>query len=563
MLLINLYPVIYAGWQSLRDGSLIDAGDFVGLQNYADVLTDPTFWAAARFTVVFTLVGVFGSWFVGLALALLLKTRFPVKNTFKLLLLLPWVVPVVVSATAWNWLVATPQSPLPILAEALGLGNVLFLADPLLAKITVCVFKVWISFPFMMMMMAAALESVDNNVYEAAKVDGASKWNDTHEHHLADDLAIDLHQLDPDDHLLRERLPHDLPADRRRTGECHADAGRAFLRHGVPELPDRPRCGDRLPDDSRPDRDLRRLVPANQEGADPMTTVEISESHDATDAHLGAEPTKAEPEPRGSWGKFVLVLVITAVVLIPVLAVVVLSLQPSLGSTSTATFTLENFVNIFSQTDVLIWLRNSMVTTLATVLVSVAVAAPAGYVLSRGRSRLISGFSLVLFIVQALPFVTAVIPLFILFANLGLVDTLTGITIIFVGFTMSVAIWMMAAYYDSIPINLEEAAWMDGCSVFGGFLRVVLRNSLPGILSTAIFAFLVAWNDYLVPLVFLRSSEKFTFPVGLQSFFQQNSTNWGLVMAVAVMMMLPPVILFAALNRYFSVGGIGGSLAGA
>jgi multiple sugar transport system permease protein len=294
-----------------------------------------------------------------------------------------------------------------------------------------------------------------------------------------------------------------------------------------------------------------------------MTTVEFSESHDATDSHLGAEPTKAEPEPRGSWGKFVLFLVIAAVVLIPILAVVVLSLQPSLGSTSTATFTLENFVNIFSQTDVLLWLRNSMVTTLATVLVSVAVAAPAGYVLSRGRSRLISGFSLVLFIVQALPFVTAVIPLFILFANLGLVDTLTGITIIFVGFTMSVAIWMMAAYYDSIPINLEEAAWMDGCSVFGGFLRVVLRNSLPGILSTAIFAFLVAWNDYLVPLVFLRSSEKFTFPVGLQSFFQQNSTNWGLVMAVAVMMMLPPVILFAALNRYFSVGGIGGSLAGA
>jgi multiple sugar transport system permease protein len=128
--------------------------------------------------VVFTLVGVFGSWFVGLALALLLKTRFPVKNTFKLLLLLPWVVPVVVSATAWNWLVATPQSPLPILAEALGLGNVLFLADPLLAKVTVCVFKVWISFPFMMMMMAAALESVDNNVYEAAKVDGASRWKE-------------------------------------------------------------------------------------------------------------------------------------------------------------------------------------------------------------------------------------------------------------------------------------------------------------------------------------------------------------------------------------------------
>jgi multiple sugar transport system permease protein len=178
LLLINLYPVIYAGYQSLRDGSLIDVGDFVGLENYAKVLTDPTFWQAARFTLVFTVVGVFGSWLVGLAIAILLKTRIPGKGVFKVLLLLPWVVPVVVSATSWNWLVATPQSPLPVLAQALGFGNVLFLADPLLAQMTVCVFKVWISFPFMMMMMSAALASVDNNVYEAARVDGASRWKE-------------------------------------------------------------------------------------------------------------------------------------------------------------------------------------------------------------------------------------------------------------------------------------------------------------------------------------------------------------------------------------------------
>jgi multiple sugar transport system permease protein len=168
----------------------------------------------------------------------------------------------------------------------------------------------------------------------------------------------------------------------------------------------------------------------------------------------------------------------------------------------------------------------------------------------------------VLFVVQSLPVVTAVIPLFILFAQLQLVDSLVGVTIIYVGSSMSVAIWMMAAYFDSIPITLEEAAWMDGCSVFGSFTRVVLRNSLPGILSTAIFAFLLSWNDYLIAVVFLRSNENFTLQIGLQTFFQQNSTNWGLVMAVAVVMMLPPVLLFAFLNKYFSVGGIGGSLAG-
>ncbi|MBI5162102.1 MAG: sugar ABC transporter permease [Micrococcales bacterium] len=176
LVLLNLYPVLYAGQQSLRNGDLLSAGDFVGVQNYLTVVGQPQFQRAAVFTVVFTVVAVFGSWAVGLALALLLRTRIPAGGFFKVLLLLPWVVPVVVSATSWNWLVATPQSPLPILAQALGFGNVLFLADPLLAQILVCVFKVWISFPFMMMMMASALAAVDVNVYEASKVDGASSW---------------------------------------------------------------------------------------------------------------------------------------------------------------------------------------------------------------------------------------------------------------------------------------------------------------------------------------------------------------------------------------------------
>ena len=90
------------------------------------------------------------------------------------------------------------------------------------------------------------------------------------------------------------------------------------------------------------------------------------------------------------------------------------------------------------------------------------------------------------------------IPLFILFANLGLVDNLVGLMIVYVASAMAVATWMMAAYMDSIPISLEEAAWIDGASLFRGFVQVVLRNSLPGVLSTAIFTFLVAWNDYLV-----------------------------------------------------------------
>jgi multiple sugar transport system permease protein len=269
-----------------------------------------------------------------------------------------------------------------------------------------------------------------------------------------------------------------------------------------------------------------------------------------------------DPAERGKWWRFVLILVITAIVIIPIISVLVLSVTPSQSSANASGFTFQNFTHVFGGTETVIWLENSLIIACVTVVVCVIVASPAGYVLSRGRNRLVSGYALILFVVQSLPVVTAVIPLFILFSKLNLVDNLGGVMIIYVGSTMSVAIWMMAAYFDSIPISLEEAAWIDGASVLGSFSRIVLRNSLPGILSTAIFAFLLAWNEYLVALVFLRSDVNYTLTVGLNTFFQQNAADWGSVMAVAVVMMLPPIIVFSVLNRYFSVGGIGGSLAG-
>lgn len=280
--------------------------------------------------------------------------------------------------------------------------------------------------------------------------------------------------------------------------------------------------------------------------------------HEAKDhQHL----TVATKGSRGQWWRFALLVVVVAVALVPVGVVLLLAVTPSAAS-STSGFTMENFTKVFADTDIVLWLQNSLIVTLSTVIVAVAVAAPAGYVLSRGRSRAVAGYSLLLFVFQSLPVITSVIPLFILFAKLGLVDRLPGLVIVYVASSLAVAIWMMAAYMDSIPISLEEAAWIDGASLFRGFVQVVLRNSLPGVLSTAIFTFLVAWNDYLVAIVFLRSAPSFTLPLGVQSFFQQNTTDWGGVMAVAVVMMLPPVLVFVCLNKYFSVGGIGGSLAG-
>lgn len=176
--LINAYPVIFAAIQAVQNGTLISTGDFVGFDNFTHVLTNKAFWAATRFTLIFVLVGIFGSFIVGFSLALILRSGVPFARIFRVLFLLPWVVPVVVTATSWIWMMSTPTSFLPSLFAWMGLGQIGFLSDPNWAQVTVCLFKVWGSFPFCMLMMSSALASVDTSVGEAARVDGASRWQE-------------------------------------------------------------------------------------------------------------------------------------------------------------------------------------------------------------------------------------------------------------------------------------------------------------------------------------------------------------------------------------------------
>ncbi len=185
-------------------------------------------------------------------------------------------------------------------------------------------------------------------------------------------------------------------------------------------------------------------------------------------------------------------------------------------------------------------------------LVAVALAAPAGDVVSPGRGRGVHGFALLIFTLQALPVLLFLVPLFVLFVGLGLSDSLRGITLIYIGLSIPVAAWTLSSYFDSIPIELEEASWIDGCSVLRGFTRVVLRNPLPGVLWAAVCVFLFSWNDYSIALVFLRSDPKYTIGLAL--------AGPGASPVVALIAMIPPLVVFGILNRYFRIGGIGGAL---
>src|SRR5918993_400749 len=145
LLAVYVYPFLYAVSQSLHDGTLLTTGKFVGTQNYGEVLTDGTFWAVVRFSVIFAALGVGGSYVLGLALSLMLR-NIPGGGFFRVLLLLPWVAPVVVSMTSWDWLLGTTGGLVNSMLRVFGLGPVFFFATPSAAILTVCAVKIWATY---------------------------------------------------------------------------------------------------------------------------------------------------------------------------------------------------------------------------------------------------------------------------------------------------------------------------------------------------------------------------------------------------------------------------------
>jgi arabinogalactan oligomer/maltooligosaccharide transport system permease protein len=139
-------------------------------------------------------------------------------------------------------------------------------------------------------------------------------------------------------------------------------------------------------------------------------------------------------------------------------------------------------------------------------------------------------------------------------ARLNLVDTFLGLMLFYTATAMPFCLWQMKGFYDTIPVSLEEAARIDGCSQWQSFIRVTLPLAMPGLVITALFSFMTAWSEYLVAAQVLQSSEMFTLPLGLKSFQETMSTQWGLYAAGAIIVSFPVVILFMLLSRYLVSG---------
>lgn len=197
------------------------------------------------------------------------------------------------------------------------------------------------------------------------------------------------------------------------------------------------------------------------------------------------------------------------------------------------------------------YMWNSIYVSTLTTIFGVGVAVPAAYAFARfrfpGRNAL---FFSVLFR-NMFPAVVFLMPLFIMMRWMGLVNTHASLVITYLTFGLPLSIWLLKGFYDNIPVELEQAARMDGCTRFQAFWMIIMPLSTPGIIATAIFSFISAWNEYVYALTFINSDEKLTLPIGLQRFFAEYGTNWPGLMAASFIMSVPVVVMFLVLQKHF------------
>jgi len=215
---------------------------------------------------------------------------------------------------------------------------------------------------------------------------------------------------------------------------------------------------------------------------------------------------------------------------------------------------LDAYDTAINETDFLIWFKNSTIVTLAATALTIVVCTFGAYSIGRLRFRGRKAVATFLLMTQMFPLILVAVPLFLIFRDLGLVNTLYGLTIAYIAFVLPFSIWMLRGFYENLPESLEEAAMVDGSTRVGAVIRVIVPLSAPAIATTAIFAWIFAWNEFVMALILISDSSKTTLPPGLSTWVGRYSLQWDLLMAGALGATLPLFIILFFLQKYIING---------
>ncbi|UOQ88094.1 carbohydrate ABC transporter permease [Agromyces endophyticus] len=270
---------------------------------------------------------------------------------------------------------------------------------------------------------------------------------------------------------------------------------------------------------------------------------------------------------RAAAGKAVLVVVLLAFTLFPAFWMLSSAFDAQAGAGGQQLlpreWSLSNFEYVLTEGGFDVFLRNSAIVALVTVLASALLALLASVAVARFRFRFRTAMLLMILVVQMVPLEALVIPLFVQVRDLQLLNTLLGLMVVYVALSLPFGIWMLRGFVAAVPVELEEAAYIDGASWGRMFRSVLLPLVMPGLVATSVFSFITAWNEFIFAMTLLGgATENYTVAIGLKQFFGEHSNEWGYIMAASTIITIPVMIFFVIVQRRLSSGLVAGAVKG-
>ena len=259
-------------------------------------------------------------------------------------------------------------------------------------------------------------------------------------------------------------------------------------------------------------------------------------------------------------------LIATVVAVFPLVWIIISSIKGKGELTSEPTrfwpkvFTLDYFEHVINDLHFIVNIQNSLVIALITTLIAIIISAMAAYGIVRFFPKLGAVMSKLLVTTYIFPPILLAIPYSIAMAKVGLTNTMTGLIVVYLSFSVPYAVWLLVGFFRTVPIEIEEAARIDGANKFTVFFKIVLPLVAPGIVATAIYTFINAWNEFLYALILVNDTSKMTVAVALRSLNGAEILDWGDMMAASVLVVLPSVLFFTFIQNKIAGGLSQGSV---
>ncbi|MDO4547954.1 MAG: carbohydrate ABC transporter permease [Clostridia bacterium] len=255
---------------------------------------------------------------------------------------------------------------------------------------------------------------------------------------------------------------------------------------------------------------------------------------------------------------FILTLILMLFTIAPVIWFMMVSVQPEAvatagGLTFNFTPTLDNYINVFGKMNYLAFFKNSSIICFSSTLIVVILASLSAFGFTRKKNKFTSNLSYWVLSNKMFPPIAIVIPIYLMMSGLKLLDTYTGMMLVYTAANLPYAVWMLMSFFDDIPIALDEAATVDGCTKGQALVRIVMPLASPGILSTGIFIFVLTWSEFLMALLLTGTNTK-TLPVAIAAFINDRGIEWGPMAAAGTSLIIPLAVLFYSIKRYLVRG---------